>query len=140
MEVDGEPPTIRESNDTYVGGSTIADAYLRAITLGRLFNGKKLRDEEGRAFWSVDAEDNEPGNMRREGQHLEMVRGVFNAVKQHPLHRRLLVTENGYVGLGPAECREGDAACILLGCAVPMVLRKRKENKFSLVGEVYMQG
>jgi len=53
--------------------------------------------------------------------------------------RRLFVTENGYVGLGPEALRAGDVVCVISGGPVMYILRKKKEHYF-LVGESYVYG
>ncbi|RDW57631.1 hypothetical protein BP6252_13713 [Coleophoma cylindrospora] len=42
--------------------------------------------------------------------------------------RRLFITEDGYMGLGPAELRVGDEVNIMVGLQVPAVLRKCKAS------------
>ncbi|KAI1214586.1 heterokaryon incompatibility protein-domain-containing protein [Annulohypoxylon truncatum] len=46
-------------------------------------------------------------------------------------------------GLVPAETREGDLICVLLGASVPVVLRKQKKDgkqQFIMVGECFIYG
>lgn len=60
--------------------------------------------------------------------------------------RRLLVTDMGHLGLCPSQTQKGDVVCILLGCSVPVVLRKVQNRQnvdrptFKLVGECYLDG
>jgi hypothetical protein len=51
-------------------------------------------------------------------------------------YRRLIITEKDYVGLAPAETREGDKICVLLGCSVPVVLRKERDG-YIFIGQWY---
>ena len=53
--------------------------------------------------------------------------------------RRLYVTKQGFLGLGPAAMRAGDSVCLLLGAGAPMVLRERG-GYWVLVGETYVHG
>jgi hypothetical protein len=53
--------------------------------------------------------------------------------------RRLIITRNGYLGLGPAYTRSGDITAILPGCSVPMILR-RSGDEFTVVGDSYVHG
>jgi hypothetical protein len=55
-------------------------------------------------------------------------------------NRRLFVTKRGYLGLGPGNTNEGDTVCILLGAAVPFILRKQENDEFACIGEVYVDG
>lgn len=61
------------------------------------------------------------------------------ALQDIMLSRRLLMTEQGYIGMAPAEARKGDKICLLLGRRVPVLLRKREEGGYELVGDVYVQ-
>ena len=53
--------------------------------------------------------------------------------------RTFFGTQKGYFGLGPADLAEGDLVCVLFGCSVPHLLRK-KGNGYLLVGEAYVHG
>lgn len=52
---------------------------------------------------------------------------------------KLMLTEQGYVGLGTNRAEVGDIICVLLGCIVPVILRPVGEN-FEYVGDVYVHG
>lgn len=55
--------------------------------------------------------------------------------------RRLIVTENGHVGLGLQVTEPGDFVCILKDAIVPFKLRPEADDgKFKLFGEAYVQG
>ncbi|KAG8159788.1 hypothetical protein KVR01_010425 [Diaporthe batatas] len=58
--------------------------------------------------------------------------------------RRLVVTEDGHVGLGPEAAEPGDVVCILGDSRVPLLLRPDAAGagggRFRLVGEAYIQG
>jgi hypothetical protein len=67
--------------------------------------------------------------------------------------RRLFLTLNGFVGLGPDTMREGDLVCILAGGDLPFVLRPLKKglgsetaelstisDRYLFVGECYVEG
>ena len=56
------------------------------------------------------------------------------------LHKRLLFTHEGYIGMAPHSSSKGDKVCLLLGCRVPVVLRERREGRYELVGEAYVHG
>ena len=61
-------------------------------------------------------------------------------VHRKVVERRFIVTEKGYMGIGPAECAAGDTACLLPGSTVPFVLRQRDDSKYLLVGDAYIHG
>lgn len=53
--------------------------------------------------------------------------------------RRLITTNEGYMGLAPAATRAGDIVAIVSGCDVPLVLRQ-EGNRFRVLGESYVHG
>lgn len=65
---------------------------------------------------------------------------VALALQNIMLYRRLLMTEQGYIGMAPAEVRKADRVCLLLGCRVSVLLRKHEEGEYELVGDVYVHG
>ena len=56
--------------------------------------------------------------------------------------RRILITENGYLGSGLEDTRPGDVVCFISGTQVPHILRPvpGKQSTFTLVGEAYIHG
>ena len=53
--------------------------------------------------------------------------------------RSFFVMQNGYMGLAPWYRKKGDLICILLGCSVPIILRKWGSN-YVVVGDAYVYG
>ncbi|KAI1276539.1 heterokaryon incompatibility protein-domain-containing protein [Xylaria sp. FL0933] len=53
--------------------------------------------------------------------------------------RKLLLTDDGHVGLGPAITQEDDIVCILSGLVMPIILRRTTEG-YQVVGEAYVHG
>lgn len=51
--------------------------------------------------------------------------------------RRFFISEAGYMGLGPLSLQQGDMICVLLGCNVPLLIRK-EEDYHRLVGECFV--
>ena len=55
--------------------------------------------------------------------------------------RSLIVTKAGYVGAVPHGVQSNDLICVLFGCSVPVVLRKRShEESYVFLGECYLHG
>lgn len=65
--------------------------------------------------------------------------------------RRLMVTNQNFLGMVPCRARKGDQVWILLGCSIPLILRKCKngeeyqvigecEEEFQVIGECYLHG
>ena len=54
--------------------------------------------------------------------------------------RRLITTREGHVGMAPLRAQSGDAVCVLFGCSVPVVLRRRHdyEDTWEFIGECYL--
>jgi hypothetical protein len=54
-------------------------------------------------------------------------------------NRRLMTTENGFLGFAPKEAVIGNEVCILFGGDVPYILRSTAEDKeFQFVGDRYL--
>jgi hypothetical protein len=49
------------------------------------------------------------------------------------------LTEKGFLGLGPPDCRIGDQLTILLGADFPYLLRLDGDY-YELIGETYVEG
>lgn len=54
---------------------------------------------------------------------------------------RLMTTCNGRLGMIGRKAKKGDLICILVGCNVPMVLRKvNDKDEFTIIGECFLEG
>lgn len=60
------------------------------------------------------------------------------------LSRRLVTTKRGYVGLALETVEQNDVVAVLLGCSMPIVLRKvdsgQNGDRWKVVGECYLHG
>ena len=55
--------------------------------------------------------------------------------------KRLMTGESGCLGMAPERARKGDLIVVLLGCSVPVVMRRTDyEGKFVFVGECFLEG
>jgi hypothetical protein len=54
--------------------------------------------------------------------------------------RRFLITEKGYMGLGPRETKVGDRIVILQGHRAPIVARHATSKHWRVVGDSYIHG
>ena len=59
--------------------------------------------------------------------------------QQSGLHKRFFITDNGYMGMGPAGMREGDITAVFTGGSVPFILRPFKDG-FHIIGSCYIHG
>jgi len=62
-----------------------------------------------------------------------------SAVGAASQHRTFFITKSGYMGIGPMPLEVGDTICVVLGCNVPLLLRKY-EDHYILVGECFVWG
>ena len=66
---------------------------------------------------------------------------LMQALNNNICSRRLIVTANGYLGLGPEQIQAGDSIWILPGGNVPFYLRRKKDNgRCLLLGAAYVYG
>ena len=62
-------------------------------------------------------------------------------LKDGMLGRRFSVLEEGHFVAAPEEAEVGDAVFVLIGCSVPVCLRRdTASKKWRLVGECYVYG
>lgn len=54
--------------------------------------------------------------------------------------RRLIVTQEGSVGLAPIEAQHDDLIYLIPGCNIPIVLRPSSNSCFQIVGGCYLHG
>ncbi|KAK8045770.1 hypothetical protein PG996_013834 [Apiospora saccharicola] len=54
---------------------------------------------------------------------------------------RLMITNQGGIGLVSQKAKKGDFICVLLGCSVPVLLRQSRDgDNFTLIGECFLDG
>jgi hypothetical protein len=52
--------------------------------------------------------------------------------------RTLIQTDTGELCLAPFWAQEGDIVCQLIGCTVPVILRRRDDGRYTFVGDCYV--
>lgn len=71
------------------------------------------------------------------------------AICSATMHRRLFMTRQGFLGLGPSEINNGDRVYIFAGSHVPFIVRQaqdriisggKPEKCFELIGDCYVHG
>jgi hypothetical protein len=114
-----EIPPAAKSEETltqYITGGSLAEAYFRSLLVDRSASGERLDESQiSKATKKPEARDLE--------YKTELVRSFQSAIQW----RTLLITEAGYIGMGPLGMKKGDEICVLFGCSVPLVLRKEGE-------------
>jgi hypothetical protein len=108
--------------------STTSDPTLRERALDE-FCGPS--DSSRRLIWSLEEYACSPQTMNFHWILLGL-RGLLS-------NRSFFMTSKGYMGLGPRYTQKGDKICVLLGCSVPIVIRKAATN-FLVVGDTYVYG
>ncbi|RYP74374.1 hypothetical protein DL771_003041 [Monosporascus sp. 5C6A] len=83
-----------------------------------------------------DFEPQEPTEKRKMLYCKPLLQGLFAANRD----RCFFVTEKGYLGLGPADTKRGDSACILYGGVKPFILRPAGKRQWRLQGDAYVCG
>ncbi|KAI1869943.1 uncharacterized protein JN550_005533 [Neoarthrinium moseri] len=63
----------------------------------------------------------------------------YLALKNACEGRKFLMTDNGYLGLGPAAMLEDDIVCLLCGSVMSFVLRPIDKG-YEVIGEAYVYG
>jgi hypothetical protein len=69
----------------------------------------------------------------------EIAAHLRSSISSATVNRKFLRTERGFMGLAPQPAEVGDEVWILLGCDVPMILRKC-DDYYTLVGECFVYG
>lgn len=113
------------------------EAYIRTLVTDRTAAHERLDNASYEAFWensvlSLKCLSVDP-TTRLRGQ--VVAHNTFHRICQ----RSLIVSEKGYIGLGPAQVQSGDCLCILYGCSVPVILRPEGDH-YLFVGEAYVHG
>ncbi|KAH6669233.1 heterokaryon incompatibility protein-domain-containing protein [Halenospora varia] len=115
-----------QSDAIYHGNISIVEVFVRTIFTDLDADFQRVTSTKYNKFWDID-----------NSESTEWAHEVWTS--QMSTNRRLFVTDNGYIGLGPVKMRKGDQICILYGCSVPIVLRKASGG-VTLVGEAYLHG
>ena len=64
---------------------------------------------------------------------------LCNAIQAGIRGRRLAVVDGGLIAAVPENARPGDTVCVLIGCSVPVCLRKGSNaGNWTLVGDCYI--
>jgi hypothetical protein len=134
----------------YIAGGTLLDAFNTSLCGERTRSGHRAapgaRGLEPAILTAQGADLGIPDSYRAE-QNLSpaerrefWVRDTLQSISFVSMMRRLLVTREGYVGVGPVDAEVGDEVVVLVGCSVPVVLRERKDGGWRFVGEAYVAG
>jgi hypothetical protein len=128
--------------------SHLLDAFLYALCSG-IYEGEWAQWRQERHSFALEAllksahvEDDRLPNSAGVGAHENTQENIFfQFVRSRTHKRRFIVTERGYIGLGPLIMHEGDACGIIFGCQTPCILRKAPDNQtYMYIGATALMG
>ncbi|CZR69185.1 uncharacterized protein PAC_19085 [Phialocephala subalpina] len=134
------------SSDSGISFSVSNDDLWRTLVADRDESGNKAPSWYGRAFLQcvqTPSQDMDVDTQKwiNSNQTPTRIRKFLSRVQSVIWNRKFFTTEKGGFGLGPRQAREGDQIYVVLGCSVPILLRKhgsRQKDVYQLIGEVYL--
>lgn len=136
-------PTIRAPGEAYPHGGSLAQAYAHSLVNGSI--AERRSNKTG--GWPPSK--NISGLVERlmlghPISHDEMDPGTPFGQSLHALamfpDKRLFKGNEGYVGMAPPPVRAGDEVWAIVGCSVPMLLRRVDKDRFLVVSDCYAAG
>ena len=116
---------IFKAPEGYKNGITREEAFWRTLIADRTSEGVKASSEYAQAFFE----------WRKSGRQTTMAwAGFMSTARRSCYGRSLFFTSKGLLGLGPEAARPRDVVAVILGCSVPMLLRK-VDNRYEVLGE-----
>lgn len=98
-------------------------------------SGDNVRVKEGEDDMSVSSE----GTILFSPHHmLSMTIDGFRSCIQVSWGKRFAIFDGGYIGIVPNQARVGDIVAVLLGCTMPLVLRRNQGSVYLVIGECYI--
>ncbi|KAF2677497.1 HET-domain-containing protein [Lentithecium fluviatile CBS 122367] len=65
----------------------------------------------------------------------------FIQITANLTNRRFVTTSTGHFGMAPSVVRPGDRIFVIVGCSIPVILRKQEDrDEYEVVGECYVDG
>ncbi|CAG5166866.1 uncharacterized protein ALTATR162_LOCUS6989 [Alternaria atra] len=130
--IDGDPvdwsfATWFEHNRQLIFGSTSLEDHVRQVPIGFISPPPTLHRPPSHP-------------MHQMNDKLDTFLSRFHDTVRKKA-RRLMVTEQGYVGVAPCRARPGDVVGVLFGCSIPLVLRREaSQDAWQVVGEGFVYG
>ena len=130
------------SKRPYVTGETMRDAFLQTFSAAEIHDSDRVKEEL--ELW-------EKGTSFPFGLMYSAFVLLRNFVTNRPfllfeiqgryaLHRRVVKTEGGFLGLASHATETGDVVMICKGSSVPLIMRRCGEDEFRLIGDAYVHG
>lgn len=114
----------------------ILDAYLQTLLCGRISTHQRLTKAKIDSIVNLSLLNDPSSHDRKPGGLYELCEAFQSGMSK----RRIGITHKGYIGAIPQDTQPGDFICVLFGCSVPVVLRKRIGEEYFFVGECYLHG
>ncbi|KAF2655329.1 hypothetical protein K491DRAFT_658648 [Lophiostoma macrostomum CBS 122681] len=119
-----------QNKDLDIGGQTLSDIIMAVDTESKSPTRQKI-SSTGRP--RIDSANT---YVKAEDTFMERLHDVICKKS-----RRLMVTEQSYMGVAPCRAQQGDVVAILFGCSIPLVLRRvGSREAWEVVGEAYVHG
>jgi hypothetical protein len=149
----------RAPNEEYTMGGNWEDAYWRTLcgdiispNLSDLTEPRRIQAQDRAAYqlWKKFL-GGESADMVEDNPCPPQIEAFGTSFQQATTNRKLFLTKEGYLGLGPREMQVGDQVYLINGSNVPFVLRPRSDTErrehfdlpykfFDLVGNCYVHG
>ncbi|KAL6890813.1 heterokaryon incompatibility domain-containing protein [Trichoderma evansii] len=97
--------------------------------------GFKLKE----LFWSASIATVPPNFDLSEEREDSLPSRLNDTTDPRKMRKRLMVTEQGFVGMAPSQAKKDDIVCVLYGCRVPVLLRSYGDH-YKFIGECYVDG
>ena len=95
------------------------------------FLGDRESGQDSQIRWPEEDDDKTRGST---GSHIFLEKETFACTSQC-----FFLTAKGYMGIGCRGIRKDDVVCVLLGCNMPLIIRKMADH-YLLVGNAYIYG
>ena len=120
-------------------GTSYTETYWRTLLAGELLPGTNSEDEVRSAYeaWQNLLYRRSYKPLTNLPDENEQGSEFHRAMTETCIGRRLFITAQHHLGLGPSEAQVGDVVCFLGNTSTPFVLRP-KESYFELIGESFV--
>lgn len=122
----------------YIDGSDMIDALCRTLCMNWFPQSwtpahQGLPDLDRALQYLRRLSQTPPGQIERYRRYLGYVRYSLRG-------RHFFATKQGHIGLSPEAGKIGDQVCVVLGCQLPLLLRKMGSGNMAVIGECYIHG
>jgi hypothetical protein len=119
------------ANDESGSALNLHFKYFLTLLCGRTATESRCKEEELAEHMRRSCIPNPEG--------IKALERLCSSLEAGTRHRRFIVCEENRIGAAPEETQKGDMVCVLMGCSVPVILRKTaKLDEYEFVGECYL--